>query len=131
MAKTISSRTPEGRPGRCPVCGTILCIEPSSPAGDAPCPACGHLLWFVILPDQTLFYSQNEVSPQRWQRFVAVLKRVSDLLLDMPPDSLDIVELVMELEGEFKISIPQGETERIKSIGDLIDFFLHEEPKGE
>jgi anti-anti-sigma factor len=43
----ISSRTPEGQPNRCPVCGSDLKIEPSDPAGDAPCPQCGHLLWFT------------------------------------------------------------------------------------
>lgn len=43
----ISSRTPEGTPNRCPVCGYQLKIEPSDPAGDAPCPRCGHLLWFT------------------------------------------------------------------------------------
>jgi hypothetical protein len=41
-----SSRTPEGMPNLCPVCGHKVLIEPSSPAGDAPCPFCGHLLWF-------------------------------------------------------------------------------------
>jgi len=41
-----SSRTPEGEPNRCPVCGKDLRIEPSRPAGDAPCPHCGHLVWF-------------------------------------------------------------------------------------
>jgi anti-anti-sigma regulatory factor len=46
-AVNISSRTPEGRPNHCPVCGFDLQIEPSDPAGDAPCPQCGHLLWFV------------------------------------------------------------------------------------
>jgi anti-anti-sigma factor len=45
----ISSRTPEGRPNRCPVCGSDIVIEPSNPAGDAPCPACGHLLWFTFV----------------------------------------------------------------------------------
>ena len=44
---TISSRTPEGRPNHCPVCDAELALEPSSPAGDAPCPRCGHLLWFT------------------------------------------------------------------------------------
>lgn len=43
----ISSRTPEGRDQRCTVCGTFSRIEPSSPNDDAPCPACGHLLWFL------------------------------------------------------------------------------------
>ena len=43
---TISSRTPEGEPNRCPVCGAVVAVEPSDPAGDAPCPRCGVLLWF-------------------------------------------------------------------------------------
>lgn len=43
----IASRTPEGVPNRCPVCGNYLKIEPSRPTRDAPCPHCGHLLWFA------------------------------------------------------------------------------------
>lgn len=42
----VSSRTPEGEPNRCPVCGHRMLLEPSRPPGDAPCPACGSLLWF-------------------------------------------------------------------------------------
>lgn len=41
-----SSRTPEGEPNACPVCGKRVQIDPSRPPGDAPCPHCGHLLWF-------------------------------------------------------------------------------------
>jgi hypothetical protein len=41
-----SSRTPEGEPNRCPVCGSAVRVDPSRPPGDAPCPHCGHLLWF-------------------------------------------------------------------------------------
>ena len=47
QAMDVSSRTPEGVPNRCPACGKRLTIEPSQPAGDAPCPHCGHLLWFT------------------------------------------------------------------------------------
>jgi anti-anti-sigma factor len=43
----ISSRTPEGSPNHCPVCGPGIKIEPSDPAGDAPCPVCRHLFWFI------------------------------------------------------------------------------------
>jgi hypothetical protein len=45
----ISSRTPEGSPNRCLVCGHEVWIEPSENAAqrpDAPCPNCGGLLWF-------------------------------------------------------------------------------------
>ena len=42
----ISSRTPEGDPNHCPICGLDFRLEPSLPARDGPCPGCGHLLWF-------------------------------------------------------------------------------------
>ena len=43
---TISSRTPEGQPNRCPVCRRRLRLSPSWPSADAPCPHCGSLVWF-------------------------------------------------------------------------------------
>ena len=43
-----SSRTPEGEPNRCPVCGHDVSVEPSLPPGDATCPFCGNLLWFPM-----------------------------------------------------------------------------------
>ncbi|HKA56539.1 MAG TPA: hypothetical protein VKJ47_23080 [Candidatus Binatia bacterium] len=43
---TISSRTPEGHPNRCPVCRRRLRLSPSWPSADAPCPYCGSLVWF-------------------------------------------------------------------------------------
>src|SRR5215468_3000048 len=43
---TISSRTPEGHPNRCPVCRRRLRLSPSGPIADAPCPHCGSLVWF-------------------------------------------------------------------------------------
>jgi hypothetical protein len=41
----VSSRTPEGQPAYCPLCGNSVCIEPSGETFDGPCPCCGHLLW--------------------------------------------------------------------------------------
>lgn len=42
---SISSRTPEGVPSHCAICGTRLELELSDPPGDAPCPRCGCLVW--------------------------------------------------------------------------------------
>lgn len=42
---SISSRTPEGLPSRCPICGATPNLEYSDPASDAPCPNCGCLVW--------------------------------------------------------------------------------------
>lgn len=94
---TVSSRTPEGEPGRCPVCGHAVRVEPSRPFGDAPCPACGTLLWFAgprffdpadaALVDrlaERLGVSPDALRAGRWD--------------EAGVDSLDVVELLMELE---------------------------------
>jgi acyl carrier protein len=46
----------------------------------------------------------------------------SNFIDDLNADSLDIVELVMAMEQEFGVSIPDEEAERIKSVGDAVEF---------
>lgn len=41
---------------------------------------------------------------------------------DLGADSLDLVELVMELEDEFDIEIADEEAEKIASVGDVINY---------
>lgn len=41
---------------------------------------------------------------------------------DIGADSLDIVELVMELEEEFDIQIPDDQAEKIKTVGEAVSF---------
>ena len=41
---------------------------------------------------------------------------------DLGADSLDTVELVMELEEEFDINIPDDAAEKIQTVGQAIDF---------
>jgi acyl carrier protein len=41
---------------------------------------------------------------------------------DLKADSLDVVELVMEFEDEFKITIPDEDYEKIKTVGDAIKY---------
>ena len=41
---------------------------------------------------------------------------------DLGADSLDTVELVMELEDEFEISIPDEDAEKIQTVGNAIDY---------
>ncbi len=48
--------------------------------------------------------------------------RTTSFTEDIGADSLDIVELVMELEEEFEITIPDEEAEKIKTVGEAIDY---------
>ena len=48
------------------------------------------------------------------------IKRESHFVNDLGADSLDTVELVMELEEEFDISIPDDVAEGIQTVGEAI-----------
>jgi acyl carrier protein len=41
---------------------------------------------------------------------------------DLGADSLDIVELIMALEEEFDMEIPEEEAEKITSVGDVVTY---------
>jgi acyl carrier protein len=50
------------------------------------------------------------------------VSRETSFINDLGADSLDTVELVMEFEDEFEISIPDEDAEKIQSVGNAIDY---------
>lgn len=46
----------------------------------------------------------------------------SSFIEDLGADSLDIVELLMALEEEFDIEIPDEEAEKLVTVGDVVDY---------
>ena len=50
------------------------------------------------------------------------IKTTSSFIEDLGADSLDIVELVMQMEEEFEVEIPDEEAENIKAVGDAINY---------
>jgi len=59
---------------------------------------------------EQLGISEDEVKPE------------ASFIDDLGADSLDIVELVMAMEEEFEIEIPDEEAENIKTVGDAIKY---------
>lgn len=113
---TVSSRTHEGHPSECPLCGTNTNLEFSNPADDAPCPVCGCLIWKSTEILDTIVQKCEHtlgIDPTS----VTVNSRYVD---DLGSDSMDLVELVMELEEEFNIVIPDGAAEELHTIGDTV-----------
>lgn len=46
----------------------------------------------------------------------------SSFIDDLGADSLDVVELIMALEAEFDMEIPDEEAERISTVADVVDY---------
>lgn len=86
---------------RCPVCGNRALLELCEPGGVALCPLCGCLLaWFR----------------NRFESDIDLDRAITDL----GADSLDIVEMLMELEEESGVDIPDKVAERVRTVGDVI-----------
>jgi acyl carrier protein len=63
----------------------------------------------AIIVDK-LGVDENEVTPE------------ASFTNDLGADSLDTVELIMEFEKEFNLSIPDEEAEKIGTVGDAINY---------
>jgi hypothetical protein len=105
----ISSRTPEGEPQRCPICGKIAALEPSDPGGDWICPSCGSLFWHL----------RDRVSGK--MAAFHLLTSLREL------DSLDFLDLQFYLERRYDVRIPRGEMiEGMQTVQDLIRYLVRE-----
>ncbi|MFZ9886818.1 MAG: acyl carrier protein [Myxococcota bacterium] len=62
-----------------------------------------------IIADQ-LGLSEEDIQPEK--KFIE----------DLGADSLDIVELIMAMEEEFQTEIPDEEAEKIRTVGDAIEY---------
>jgi acyl carrier protein len=50
------------------------------------------------------------------------ITREASFTNDLGADSLDTVELIMEFEKEFDLTIPDEDAERIGTVGDAVDY---------
>ena len=62
-----------------------------------------------IIADQ-LGITEDEIKPE------------SKFIEDLGADSLDLVELIMAMEEEFQTEIPDEEAEKIRCVGDAIEY---------
>ena len=62
-----------------------------------------------------IIIEQLEVPPDK-------VKPEASFAEDLKADSLAVVELVLALEENFKIEIPDEDTEKIKTVGDAINY---------
>jgi acyl carrier protein len=50
------------------------------------------------------------------------VKPESDIIADLKADSLDVVEMLMTLEEQFSITVPEADAQKLKTVNDLVAF---------
>jgi acyl carrier protein len=55
---------------------------------------------------------------------ISIIEEASRFKEDLEADSLDLVELVVELEDGYGIRMAEDQAERIKTVGQAVDFVL-------
>lgn len=64
----------------------------------------------------------KEIVAEQLGKDVNEVTNEASFIDDLGADSLDIVELVMAMEDEFGIEIPDEEAEKIKTVKDVIEY---------
>ena len=64
----------------------------------------------------------REIVAEQLERDVKEVTNTASFIDDLGADSLDVVELVMKMEEEFGIEIPDEEAEKIKTVNDVIQY---------
>ncbi len=68
------------------------------------------------------FNKVSEIIARQLDVPVESITMESKLIEDLKADSLDVVELIMDLENEFGIEIPDDKLPEIRTIGDIVSF---------
>lgn len=64
----------------------------------------------------------KEIIADQLQTDADQIKPETNLMKDLEADSLDAVEIIMEIETEFGMEIPDEEAEKFQSIGDIVKY---------
>ena len=64
---------------------------------------------------QGMIAKQMDISPQS-------IAAESRLIEDLKADSLDVVELIMDIEQEFSVQVPEEELPNVHTVGDIVKF---------
>ena len=74
------------------------------------------------MKDEKIFETIRDILVEQLGVEADEVKLESNFTDELNADSLDIVELVMAMEQEFGVSIPDEEAERIQTVGDAVDY---------
>jgi len=64
----------------------------------------------------------KEITAEQFGVVLSKIKPETSFAEDLKADSLDAIEVVMEFEEKFGLSIPDGDAQKIATVGNAIDY---------
>lgn len=74
------------------------------------------------MSEEEIFEKLKEIIVEQLGVEEEIVKMDSTFVEDLSADSLDIVELVMEIEDKFEIEVPDSDAEKIVTVSDLVNY---------
>lgn len=68
------------------------------------------------------FEKVREIIVEQLSVYESMVTMDTNLMKDLEADSLDAVEIIMAIEEEFDLEIPDEEAEKFKMVGDLVKY---------
>ena len=82
------------------------------------------------MEEQKIFEEVKKVVVEQLGVSESEVSREASFVDDLGADSLDTVELVMALEEEFKLEIPDDEAEKLTTVGQAVDYIEKQQTTG-
>ena len=76
----------------------------------------------LIMSSEEIFEKIKNIIIEQLQVSEAAVTEEASFIDDLGADSLDLVELIMALEEEFGIEIPDGDAEKVVTVGDVVSY---------
>ena len=74
------------------------------------------------MSSEEIFEKIKKIIVEQLQVADTAVTEQSSFIDDLGADSLDLVELIMALEEEFNIEIPDTDAEKVVTVGDVVDY---------
>ena len=76
----------------------------------------------LIMSSEEIFEKIKNIIIEQLQVSETAITEEASFIDDLGADSLDLVELIMALEEEFGIEIPDADAEKVVTVGDVVNY---------
>ena len=76
----------------------------------------------ILMSSEEIFANVKDIIIEQLRVPESTITTEASFIDDLGADSLDIVELIMALEEEFDLEIPDSDAEKVVTVGDVVEY---------